>query len=384
MSAGQPKYYDVAVIGAGPAGCSAALALARKMAVVLLEKDSLPRYKPCGGGVLNRAFKLLPPGLEKAVERSFSSVRLNFLGTNLNFVITHPEPIVHMTMRADLDGLLAREAGNAGADIVESCPAKQVTVRDRFVEISTDQGIFRARFVVAADGVHSATAKAGGWPELPALAPALEYEVYLSEEDFVRFGKIPRFDFNSIKAGYAWVFPKRDHLSVGILSTRRVNTDLHAKLEDYMKQIGITRVQKIERHGSLIPIAPRQGALARGRILLVGDAAGLVDPVTAEGISHAVRSGQLAATALADCRLDVSRADKLYHSLLETEILRELRAGRVLASLLYNYPWLRNWAFRVRCRKLCDFLTDVVTDRRDYASALKKPSSYLKMFGLMR
>ena len=101
-----------------------------------------------------------------------------------------------------------------------------------------------------------------------------------------------------------------------------MNTHLHIKLADYMERLGITRIQKIERHGYLIPLAPRREALARGRILLAGDAAGLVDPVTAEGISYAIRSGQLAAKALADCQLDVSQAGKLYQTLLETEILR--------------------------------------------------------------
>ena len=358
--------------------------LARKgFSVVLLEKEVLPRYKNCGGGVLHRAFKLLPPEVERVVERRFNSAQLNFLGTDLSFVVTRSEPIVHMTMRADLDGLLAREAGIAGAEIVDSCPVRHVTVREQFVEISANRGNFRAKFIIAADGVHSATAKAAGWPELSVLAPAMEYEVHLAEEDFERFGKIPRFDFNSIKAGYAWVFPKREHLSVGILSTRRANTDLHAKLTDYLEKLGITRIQKTEKHGYLIPMAPRRESLAHGRVLLAGDDAGLVDPVTAEGISYAVQSGQLAATALADCRLDVSRADKLYQSLLETEILRELRAGRVLANLLYSYPRLRNWAFRVRGRELSEFVADVVMGERNYTSALTKPSSYLKMFGLM-
>ena len=383
MSAGQPRGYDVAVIGAGPAGSSAALALAHQgFAVILLEKEKLPRYKTCGGGVLSRAFKLLPPSAKQVVERRFNSVQLNFLGTKLNFVATRTEPIVYMTMRADLDCLLAREAGNAGADLVESCTASNLTVRDQFVEIATTGGDFRAKFVIAADGVHSATAKAAGWPELPALAPALEYEIYLSAEDFERFGKIPRFDFNTIEAGYAWVFPKRSHLSVGILSTRRVSTDLQLKLRDYLEQIGITRIERIEKHGYLIPLAPRRGALARGRILLAGDAAGLVDPVTAEGISHAIRSGQLAAKALSDCQLDVSRVGQHYQSSLETEILRELRAGRLLACVLYNFPRLRNRAFRVNGQKLSDFVAAVVMGERSYASALKKPSNYLRMFGL--
>ena len=383
MGAGPAKCFDAAVIGAGPAGSSAALALARHgHAVVLLEKAALPRYKTCGGGVLQRAFKLLPTEAKAAVERSFHSVALNFLGTEMNFVTTRPQPIVHMTMRADLDFLLARAAEKAGVRVVESCPVKSVSEQNDFVEIISEREKFRAKFVIAADGVHSITAKAAGWSELPVLAPALEYEIYLADEDLARFSQLPRFDFNAIDAGYAWVFPKRTHLSVGILSTHRVCPNLQTKLADYLRQSGITRIQKTEKHGYLIPLAPRREPLARGRILLVGDAAGLVDPVLAEGISHATKSGHLAAAALAEGRLDVAKVSHCYLSLLEQQILPELRAGRFLAKFLYHHPSIRNGAFRLGGQKLCEFMTDVVMGESSYRDAVSQPSSYLKMVGL--
>ncbi len=377
-----PSSFDVAVIGAGPAGCSAALALARAgHAVLLLEKAALPRYKTCGGGVLARAFKLLPANCESVVERSFHSVALNFLGTGMDFVATRPQPMVYMTMRADLDCLLAREAQTAGIQLVESCCVKRVSLLNDGVEIISERENYRAKFVIAADGVHSATAKAAGWPELPALAPALEHEIYPAADDFARFSQRPRFDFGAIDAGYAWVFPKRDHLSVGILSTQRVCPDLQSKLAEYLHQLGLGRVEKTERHGYLIPLAPRRGPLARGRVLLAGDAAGLVDPVTAEGITHAILSGQLAATALTAGRLEPVRVGPIYQSLLEQHILGELRAARFLARILYRHPGIRNGVFRLHGQKLCNFVTQVIMGESGYREALQRPGSYLKLLG---
>lgn len=374
--------FDVAVIGAGPAGGSAALALARAgKSVVLLEKASLPRYKTCGGGVLARAIKLLPSKVERVVERSFNSVALSFLGTKMSFVASRPQPLVYMTMRADLDSLLAHEAEQAGVRLVQSCAVKQVNAQNGNVEIVSDREKYQAKFVIAADGVHSPTARAAGWPELPVLAPALEHEIHLADGDLARFSAMPRFDFNAIDAGYAWVFPKREHLSVGILSTRRVCPDLQLKLAEYLQRLGITRVEKTERHGYLIPLAPRQGPLARGRVLLAGDAAGLVDPVTAEGISHAILSGQLAANAITEGKMDVAQVGPIYQSLLEKNILGELRAARFLARILYRHPVIRNGFFRLSGQKLCEFATKVILGEGRYREAMKRPSNYFKLLG---
>jgi geranylgeranyl reductase family protein len=370
----------VAVVGAGPAGSSAALALSRNgFDVLLLEKASLPRYKTCGGGVLNRAYKLLPPRVEEVVERKFFSVDLNFLAAGLNFTASRAVPLVYMTMRADLDYLLVNEAKAAGAQVIDSCPVRSATIRGQAVEISAEKATFQAKFVIAADGVHSVIAKAAGWSDLPHLAPAIEHEIYLSEEDFECFGKTARFDFDCVETGYGWVFPKRNHLSAGILSARRANINLHEKLAEYLKRIGIDRIQKVERHGYLIPIAPRREKLARDRVLLVGDAAGLVDPIMAEGISYSVLSGQLAAQAIAECGFDVQKAGNRYQSLLEEKILGDLRAARRLGYFLYNCPKLRNWVFRHRGEELANYVADVVMGNRGYSDALKSPFSYLKL-----
>lgn len=383
MTTAGVKIYDVAVVGAGPAGSSAALALARGGCdVLLLEKAALPRYKTCGGGLLHRAAKLLPVLPENVIERRFHSVDLNFLGTERNYTITRREPIVYLTMRDTLDHHLAQMAVTAGARLADSCPVKNVALQNDFVELTTTRETFRAKFVIAADGVYSPIAKAAGWPELPALAPALEHEVYLDDPHFARFNQTLRFDFNSIDAGYAWVFPKRNHLSVGILSTQRVETRLQVKLAEYLTSLGITRIRKVERHGYLIPLVPRPGQLARGRILLTGDAAGLADPIMAEGISNAILSGQLAAAALIDCRLDSNRAADRYQSLLEEKILRELRSARFLARMLYHHPRIRDHAFRLAGRKLCEFVGGVVMGERSYHETIRQPSSYLKFLGL--
>jgi geranylgeranyl reductase family protein len=373
--------YEAAVIGAGPAGCAAATGLARRgVDVLLLENAFLPRYKACGGGILPRAFRHLPIGAEQAVENAFNSVLLNFQGEKLQFFANHPEPLVRMTMRANLDQLLAIEAQKAGVRLLDGCPVNKVVSHDDHVDLLTEQGFFQARYLVAADGVQSLAAKACGWPDLSRLAPAIEWEVHLSAAEFARFGRMARFDFGFIPAGYAWVFPKRQHLSVGILTTGRANINLAAKLGDYLRFLGLNQIDRYEKHGWLIPLEPRRGPLTRGRVMLVGDAAGLADPITAEGISYALWSGRLAAESIADHLLDPLQAAETYQRRMDRNILGELRAGRWLAKFVYHHPRIRHWAFRWQGRRLTDFVTRVMMGERTYLAALKDPLTYCKMF----
>jgi len=379
--------FDVAVVGTGPAGATAALTLARGgLKVALVEKETLPRYKTCGGGLVARARALLPPGVDPLIERSCSRAELHLRDADRHYRAERepPEPpIVAMTMRDRLDHALAMAAAAAGAQLRAPCRATGVTHEPGHVRLDTDGGPIAARFLIAADGATGSVARLAGWCDGRRLIPALEYEVKVDDATFEQFARVARFDVGVVPYGYGWVFPKNAHLSVGVLTTHRGAVDLHHSLAEYMRVIGL-EPRSLERHGYVIPIRPRRGPLARERVLLVGDAAGLADPVTAEGISLAARSGMLAAEAIiaaGAAGLDPGRVRAGYHAALRP-LLAELRVARALARLLYDYPRARTWMFRRVGQRFVETLTDVFMGSRTYrgsvaglAAALVFPSS---------
>ncbi len=173
--------------------------------------------------------------------------------------------------------------------------------------------------------------------------------------------------------------PKRNHLSIGVLTTRPGRANLNRCFERYLALADINPVEGVERHGFVIPIGPRQGSLVKGRVLLTGDAAGLADPVTGEGITYAIRSGQLAAKALLDGKLRKEEVGRLYDASLASEVLSELRLGRMLARLTYSHPAICRRLFRWQGQRLCEAMTQVLMGDTTYAELLRTPAHYLKL-----
>jgi flavin-dependent dehydrogenase len=174
------------------------------------------------------------------------------------------------------------------------------------------------------------------------------------------------------------VFPKREHLSVGCLSTRKVAGGLRQQLDEYLRRVGVDRVEEREDHGYAIPVAPRRER-ARGRVLLVGDAAGLADPVTCEGITHAALSARLAARAVAEGLDDARRVRRGYERALARELLGELRRARLLAWLLYERPRWRTALFRRAGAGLCEAMAAVIAGEASYGSLLLRPRNHLAL-----
>lgn len=375
---------DVAVVGAGPAGATAALHLARGgLKVALVEQEPLPRYKTCGGGLVPRALRHLPADVQRVIERTCPTAELHLLDADRHFSVTRSPSIIAMTMRARLDFQLTCCATAAGAELVAPCRVTGVASEHGRVRLETDRGPLTAAVVIAADGATSDVARRAGFGDGRHLAPALEYEITVDDATWSRYAAVARFDIGIVPHGYAWVFPKAAHLSVGVLSTRRGKIDLHRHLADYLRTLGVAP-KTCERHGFVIPVRPRRGPLARGRVMLVGDAAGFADPVTGEGISFAAASGAIAAAVIVRCGLDDERIRRAYQTDLARSVLPELTVARALARLLYDYPQLRTFVFRRAGQRLVEAITDVSRGVRTYRGSLGGWARSLAFLPLIR
>jgi geranylgeranyl reductase family protein len=372
---------DVAVVGAGPAGATAALLLARAGATVaLLDRAPLPRDKTCGGGVVARALDAIPPGVELPVERRLGRVESRFRDAGMAVTVERPMPLVHMALRAPLDLAVAEAARDAGARLLAPRAVERVRLELDHVDVETAGGLLRARFLVAADGATGPTARAAGWTEPLDSVPALDAEVEVPPGVMAGFADRATFDLGVPAGGYGWVFPKGDHLSVGVgvfargAARRRLRDELGRYLD--LVGLGAARVRRIR--GAPIPVRPRRD-VARGRVLLVGDAAGLADPLTGEGISLAMLSGRLAAESLLGSKLDGRAAARDYARALGRRVLADLRVARGLAWVLYRRSGLARRLLPSLGHQAGEALTEVVAGHRTYRSLVESRRAWRRL-----
>jgi geranylgeranyl reductase family protein len=376
--------WDVVVVGAGPAGSTSARHLAQGGArVLLIDRQRMPRYKTCGGGLVGRTLRELPEGFRLPVERSLHSAQLAHLDCDLRFLVEREQPVVTMTMRADFDAALVHSAQACGAEFDAPRSFEGFEQDTSALRVHTDKGSVRTSFLIGADGVLSPVAKSAGWKDSPRCIPALECELAVDAETLARFAGTARFDFAFPGNGYGWVFPKREHLSVGVLSMQRGRIRLQTVLREYLERIGIAPglVDRSDLHGYVIGVQPRPGDLARGRVLLAGDAAGLADPVTAEGISYAMQSGRACSEAFFAAGAHPERVGPHYQRGLAASTLAEHRVARFLADVVYRKPRARRRLFRWCGQPLCEGVVEVIAGHSTYRELVKSPRAYLRLLG---
>jgi geranylgeranyl reductase family protein len=283
------RSYDAIVVGAGPAGSTTAYRLAAAGASVLLvDKARFPRDKPCGGGLTLRAARLLPFSVDSVVEDVTHRFELR-LGYKSAFVRGSKAPLCLMTQRRRLDEFLARKAAEAGAEFRDG-----VSVAFDDGDVVVDGERLQARAIVGADGVNGSTARTFGLGRGHGHGVALEGNAPLDP----RYrGKLV-LELGVVPGGYAWVFPKGDHANFGVGGWESEGPRLRDHLRRLCAEHDVDYDGLTDVRGYRLPYRTSTSALARDNVLLVGDAAGLVDPLTGDGMYEAFVSGKLAAEAI--------------------------------------------------------------------------------------
>jgi geranylgeranyl reductase family protein len=282
--------YDVIVVGAGPAGSTTAYRLARAGArVCLLDRARFPRDKPCGGGLTLRAVRELPFSVEPVVEDRVDTLELG-LRYGRRWSGRADEPLVLMTQRRLLDAFLAEQASAAGAEFRDGA---KVTAVDPAGAVTLDGGRLVADVIVGADGVNGITARSQG-PRGYVLGVALEGNVGYSHVSRERFAGRAVVELGVVPGGYAWVFPKGDHVNVGVGGWEREGPYLRERLRELCVASGIDEAKVRDLRGHRLPMRGASRRPVDQRLLLVGDAAGLVDPLSGDGMYEAFVSGRLA------------------------------------------------------------------------------------------
>lgn len=400
------EHFDVIVVGAGPAGGSAAYELARGGAkVALLERHPLPRHKTCGGGMPLTVSDLLEfAEYRDLAPEAFVESTTRYFRHTFNFEQAHVAPMdpewdarqkatldknqdgtmqggeirsesaetdgstqseasrfaLWMVQRSVFDNALAQAAASRGAHLYDACHVRAIEATggnpsERKLKVVGETANGRASFeatadiVIGADGANGVVARNFGLRKSRTIAIAIEAEVphRWGEGHPDLRPEVCHLEFGCVRNGYAWVFPKADHLNVGagVFRARResgrgdasVRPELHKSILDYLAMLGVPkREEELTFYGHPLPIWNGMDTLQTpdNRVLLAGDAAGLINPIFGDGIFHALKSGKIAG----QCVLAGKQAE--YTQAIAQEFKANFDSALVLAKIFYQFPGL--------------------------------------------
>ena len=330
--------FDLLVIGSGPAGSAAAITAARAgLSVALIDKSPFPRDKLCGGGITGRSARYMTEifDLEADTELFLASTRFRLTFEGRTIGEEDNAPVLQMTMRREFDAELHARALSAGAEVF--APVKVTSIDTDAPSVTLADGrILTGRLLIGADGANSAVARAlygrAFDPDEIGFGLEIELDRALSNDNTTEI------DLGAATWGYGWVFPKNGSITLGVGGVHSKNPDMKAHFRDYLSlHAPHLDAEKVKCKGAFLPFGAYRKVPGRGPVLLVGDAAGLVDPITGEGIAWAMKSGQYAGQAAVEA-IETGKPAMAAYMTRVKYIHREMAAARRIRALIYATP----------------------------------------------
>ncbi len=309
--------YDVTVVGAGPAGATTAKFLSEKgFKTLLIDKEKFPRDKPCGGGLPLRVLQHFPYVVNDKIIEAYSSSGTVFSPSLKHKIkISKERPIISTILRKKFDYELLNYAKNAGAVIQEGTPASAVQISNDKAQLTLHRGSkIDSEIIVGADGVNSVIAKTTGLRKTGAekgvcILQEFEVDEKIMDEYFTDSRHCYIHSRFKSGGGYGWVFPKKQHLNIGfgIIQALKNLEQKPNLLTCYHEYIALLKesdliprdLKETEIKGGAVPTHPLEKTYGH-RLLLVGDAAGFINPLSGEGIYYAMASGKIAADVISE------------------------------------------------------------------------------------
>jgi geranylgeranyl reductase family protein len=336
--------WDVAVVGAGPGGLAAAHAAASAGArTIVLERAEHPRYKTCGGGLIGASLAVATPRIAVPARDQVGAITFTHRGRRSFTRRSELRPVLTMVRRDDFDFAWYQAAVTAGAEVRQRAQIRTIEQDAESATVTlTDGETITARTVIGAEGSAAISSRHVG-VTFDQQDLGLEVEVAATEADRAAYRGRVLLDWGPVPGSYGWVFPKDDELTVGVIMEKGRGAETKQYLADFLTQLGLDGRRVLRDSGHLTRCRREDAPLRKGRVLVVGDAAGLLEPWTREGISYALRSGTWAGEVAARARTPAELA--AYDKLVQEELAPEMAAGRRLLHLFTRHPRLIHAAF---------------------------------------
>jgi len=364
--------YDLIIAGGGPSG-SAAGRIAGNMGLetLLIEKETFPRYKPCGGAFSEQAMSYLDFTIPKSIhERDIFGARVHFRD---RVIEKHKKyRIATLVTRSILDNYLLEKAKETGIEVKMGEKVIDYKENHNYVEVYTNAGVHKAKFVIVAEGSQGKLKN-----QMRRRDKRNEYGICMVTEIKEENEEIDRYIHNAIdihfgisKMGYGWIFPHKNYYSVGIGGLAKDLPNPKKIMINFLRSNGFNNKYELRAH--LIPVGGIKRNIVSSRVALCGDAAGFVDPFYGEGIAYAIRSGQIAAEIISDILLNKNELSSLkkYESICELEFADNLKYSLMLSRMMHRFPGIFFKIFTSN-EEIVDKYLEVPALKRTYKNYIK-------------